>query len=381
MKKLVILGCTGSIGTQALEIVSASEELDVVGLAAGSSWEPVVEQASRHGVAAIALADTDAAARAGSAWEGRVLAGEEGIRELVAGSGADLVLNGIVGAAGLGPTIVALAEGIDVALANKESLVIGGELTMALAEATGARLLPVDSEHSALFQLVAGQPPGTVDRLVLTASGGPFRGRTDLTGVSVEDALAHPTWRMGGRITIDSATLMNKGFEAIEAHHLFGVPYERIAVVVHPQSIVHSLIDLNDGSSLAHLGYPDMRVPISYALHYPERADVEVPRLDLAAAGELTFEEPDPETFACLRLAREAGKAGGTAPCVLNAADEVAVAAFLDGRIGFTAIGAAIERVLDEMPARVPTHFEDLFEVDAEARRRTEEQVRGLTHV
>jgi 1-deoxy-D-xylulose-5-phosphate reductoisomerase len=381
MKKLVILGCTGSIGTQALEIVSGSEELEVVGLAAGSSWEPVVEQASRHGVAAIALADADSAARAGSAWDGRVLAGEEGIRDLVAGSGADLVLNGIVGAAGLGPTIVALAEGIDVALANKESLVIGGELTMALAEATGARLLPVDSEHSALFQLVAGQSPGTVDRLVLTASGGPFRGRTDLAGVSVEDALAHPTWRMGGRITIDSATLMNKGFEAIEAHHLFGVPYERIAVVVHPQSIVHSLIDLNDGSSLAHLGYPDMRVPISYALHYPERADVEVPRLDLAAAGELTFEEPDPETFACLRLAREAGKAGGTAPCVLNAADEVAVAAFLDGRIGFTAIGAAIERVLEEMPARVPTHFEDLFEVDAEARRRTEEQVRGLTHV
>ncbi len=381
MKKLVILGCTGSIGTQALEIVSGSEELEVVGLAAGSSWEPVVEQASRHGVAAIALADADSAARAGTAWDGRVLAGEEGIRELVAGSGADLVLNGIVGAAGLGPTIVALAEGIDVALANKESLVIGGELTMALAEATGARLLPVDSEHSALFQLVAGQSPGTVDRLVLTASGGPFRGRTDLAGVSVEDALAHPTWRMGGRITIDSATLMNKGFEAIEAHHLFGVPYEQIAVVVHPQSIVHSLIDLNDGSSLAHLGYPDMRVPISYALHYPERADVEVPRLDLAAAGELTFEEPDPETFACLRLAREAGKAGGTAPCVLNAADEVAVAAFLDGRIGFTAIGAAIERVLEEMPARLPTHFDDLFEVDAEARRRTEEQVRGLTHV
>jgi 1-deoxy-D-xylulose-5-phosphate reductoisomerase len=381
MKKLVILGCTGSIGVQALEIVSGSDDLEVVGLAAGSSWEPVVEQASRHGVAAIALADAGAAARAGSAWDGRVLAGEEGVRELVIGSGADLVLNGIVGAAGLGPTIVALAEGIDVALANKESLVIGGELTMALAEATGARLLPVDSEHSALFQLLAGQSPGTVDRLVLTASGGPFRGRTDLAGVSVEDALAHPTWRMGGRITIDSATLMNKGFEAIEAHHLFGVPYERIAVVVHPQSIVHSLIDLNDGSSLAHLGYPDMRVPISYALHYPERADVEVPRLDLAAAGELTFEEPDPETFACLRLAREAGKAGGTAPCVLNAADEVAVAAFLDGRIGFTAIGAAIERVLEEMPARVPTHFEDLFEVDAEARRRTEEQVRGLTHV
>ena len=183
--------------------------------------------------------------------------------------------------------MVALTEGIDVALANKESLVVGGELVMALAEATGARLLPVDSEHSALHQLIGAEAPGTVERLVLTASGGPFRGRTDLAGVSVEDALAHPTWKMGGRITIDSATLMNKGFEAIEAHHLFAVPYERIDVVVHPQSLVHSLIDLNDGSSLAHLGYPDMRVPISYALHYPERADVDVPRLDLAAVGAL----------------------------------------------------------------------------------------------
>jgi 1-deoxy-D-xylulose-5-phosphate reductoisomerase len=378
MKKLLILGSTGSIGTQALEIVAASEELQVTGLAAGSGWEATVEQAGRHGVPTIALADPGAAERARSAWDGRVLEGEDGIRELIATSGANLVLNGIVGAAGLGPTIVALSEGIDVALANKESLVIGGELTMALAEATGARLLPVDSEHSALFQLIASEPPGTVDRLVLTASGGPFRGRTDLAGVSVEDALAHPTWRMGGRITIDSATLMNKGFEAIEAHHLFGVPYERIAVVVHPQSIVHSLIDLNDGATLAHLGLPDMRVPISYALHYPERADVAVPRLDLAAAGELTFEEPDLETFACLRLAREAGEAGGTAPCVLNAADEVAVAAFLDGRIGFGAIPEAIERVLGEMPARPLTHFEDLFEVDAEARRRTEEQVEEL---
>jgi 1-deoxy-D-xylulose-5-phosphate reductoisomerase len=310
-----------------------------------------------------------------------VLAGEQGIRELIAASGADLVLNGIVGAAGLGPTIVALSEGIDVALANKESLVIGGDLTMALAEATGARLLPVDSEHSALFQLIGAERPGTVDRLVLTASGGPFRGRTDLEDVSVAEALAHPTWSMGGRITVDSATLMNKGFEAIEAHHLFGVPYERIEVVVHPQSIVHSLIDLNDGATLAHLGYPDMRVPISYALHYPERADVEVPRLDLAAVGALSFEQPDLETFACLRLALEAGRAGGTAPCVLNAADEVAVAAFLEGRIGFTAIPALIDRVLEAMPALTPTHFEDLFAVDAEARRRTEEEVGGLARV
>ena len=381
MKKLVILGSTGSIGTQALEIVAGSEELRVVGLAAGSSWESLVDQARQHGVPAVALADEGAAERARSAWDGRVLAGEEGIRALIADTQPDLVLNGIVGAAGLGPTVTALSEGIDVALANKESLVIGGELTMALAEATGARLLPVDSEHSALFQLIGAEPPGTVERLVLTASGGPFRGRTDLTGVGVEEALAHPTWRMGGRITIDSATLMNKGFEAIEAHHLFGVPYERIEVVVHPQSIVHSLIDLNDGATLAHLGHPDMRVPISYALHHPERADVETPRLDLAAVGELSFEPPDLETFACLRLALEAGEAGGTAPCVLNAADEVAVAAFLEGRIPFTAIPAAIEAVLGQMPALAVSHFEDLFAVDAEARRRTEERVGVLATV
>ena len=381
MKKVVILGSTGSIGVQALEIVAASNEIEVVGLAAGSRWERVLAQAEEFAVRTVAFFDPDAAKQARGAWSGEVLSGEEGIRELIASSGADMVLNGIVGAAGLGPTIVALGEGIDVALANKESLVIGGELTMALAEAAEARLLPVDSEHSALFQLIGAERPGTVDRLVLTASGGPFRGRTDLDGVSVEDALAHPTWSMGGRITIDCATLMNKGFEAIEAHHLFGVPFERIVVVVHPQSIVHSLIDLNDGATLAHLGYPDMRVPISYALHYPERADVEVPRLDLATVGELSFEQPDLETFACLRLAIEAGRAGGTAPCVLNAADEVAVAAFLAGKIGFTAIPAVVERVLEAMPAVTPTHFEDLFAVDAEARRRTEEEVGGLARV
>jgi 1-deoxy-D-xylulose-5-phosphate reductoisomerase len=378
MRKVLILGSTGSIGTQALEVVGRSDSLQVVGLAAGSGWELTLEQAREHGVPTIALADEGAAERARSAWSGRVLAGEEGVTELIATSGADLVLNGIVGAAGLGSTVVALTEGIDVALANKESLVLGGELVMALAEATGARLLPVDSEHSALHQLIGSEAPGTVEKLVLTASGGPFRGREDLSGVSVEDALAHPTWKMGGRITIDSATLMNKGFEAIEAHHLFGVPYERIDVVVHPQSLVHSLIHLNDGSSLAHLGYPDMRVPISYALHFPERADVDVPQLDLAAAGALTFEAPDPGTFACLRLALEAGEAGGTAPCVLNAADEVAVAAFLDGQIPFTGIAAVIERVLEEMPARPVTHFDDLFAADAEARQRSEDQVRGL---
>ncbi len=379
MRNVLILGSTGSIGTQALEVISASPELRVVGLAAGRGWETTVAQAREHGVEVIALADRDAAARAGEAWEGRVLAGEEGVRELIGATEPDLVLNGIVGAAGLASTVVALTAGIDVALANKESLVLGGELVMALAEATGAQLLPVDSEHSALHQLIRRETPGTVDRLTVTASGGPFRGRTDLGDVSVADALAHPTWKMGGRITIDSATLMNKGFEVIEAHHFFGLPYERIDVVVHPQSLVHSLISLNDGSTIAHLGYPDMRVPISYALHYPERMPVDVPRLDLAAVGSLTFEEPDPETFACLRLALEAGAAGGTAPTVLNAADEVAVAAFLEGRIPFTGIAAVIERTLEELPARPVTHFEDLFATDAEARERAAAGVRELT--
>jgi 1-deoxy-D-xylulose-5-phosphate reductoisomerase len=379
MRNVLILGSTGSIGTQALEVISASPELRVVGLAAGRSWETTVAQAREHGVEVIALADRDAAARAGEAWEGRVLAGEEGVRELIGATEPDLVLNGIVGAAGLASTVVALTAGIDVALANKESLVLGGELVMALAEATGAQLLPVDSEHSALHQLIRREAPGTVDRLIVTASGGPFRGRTDLDDVSVADALAHPTWKMGGRITIDSATLMNKGFEVIEAHHFFGLPYERIDVVVHPQSLVHSLISLNDGSTIAHLGYPDMRVPISYALHYPERMPVDVPKLDLAAVGSLTFEEPDPETFACLRLALEAGAAGGTAPTVLNAADEVAVAAFLEGRIPFTGIAAVIERTLEELPARPVTHFEDLFATDAEARERAAAGVRELT--
>ena len=379
MKRVLILGSTGSIGTQALEVIGASDDLQAAGLSADSSWERVLAQAREHGVPAVAIADDESAERAASAWGGRVLAGENGIRELIAESKPDLVLNAVVGAAGLGPSIVALTEGIDLALANKESLVIGGELVMALAEATDAGILPVDSEHSALYQLINAEPPGTVERLVLTASGGPFRGRTDLSGVTPEDALAHPTWDMGGRITIDSATLMNKGFEMIEAHHLFGVPYERIDVVVHPQSIVHSLVNLNDGASLAHLGYPDMKVPISYALQYPERADVDVPTLALADVGELTFEAPDTETFACLRLAREAGEAGGTAPCVLNAADEVAVEAFLDRRIPFTGIPEVIERTLEALPGGPVRHFEEIFQMDEAAREHARNLIEGLT--
>jgi 1-deoxy-D-xylulose-5-phosphate reductoisomerase len=365
-RRIVIVGSTGSIGTQALDVVERSAELEVVGLAAGSSWEELLAQAERFRVDRVALADPDAAARAGEHLS--VLRGAEGLVELITATDCDLVLNALVGSAGLGPTVATLGEGIDLALANKESLVVGGELVTALAEATGAQLIPVDSEHSALFQLVEGQRPGSVDRLVLTASGGPFRGRRDLEGVTREEALAHPTWDMGGKITIDSATLMNKGLELIEAHHLFGVAYDQIDVVVHPQSIVHALVQLNDGASLAHLGYPDMRVPISYALHYPDRADVPVETLDLAAVGALTFEAPDLETFPCLRLAREAAAAGGTAPCVLNAANEVAVHAFLRGELPFTGIARVIDSTLAELPARPVRHFSDLYAADTEAR-------------
>ncbi|HEY1357157.1 MAG TPA: 1-deoxy-D-xylulose-5-phosphate reductoisomerase [Thermoleophilaceae bacterium] len=369
MRRIVILGSTGSIGTQALDVVGRSGELEVVGLAASTSWEALLQQARSLGVGRIALADADAAARAGERWtDGEILAGADGLVSLITESSCDLVLNALTGAAGLGPSVAALGEGIDLALANKESLVVGGELVSALSEATGAQIIPVDSEHSALYQLIAAEGPASVDRLVLTASGGPFRGRSDLENVTPEQALAHPTWDMGGRITVDSATLMNKGLELIEAHHLFGVPYDAIDVVVHPQSIVHAMVHLNDGASLAHLGYPDMRVPISYALHHPERADVPVETLDLAVVGELTFERPDLETFACLRLAYEAARTGGTAPCVLNAADEVAVHAFLGGRIGFLDIARVIERALEELPARQVRSFDDLYTADADAR-------------
>ena len=378
MKDVLILGSTGSIGEQAIDVIGRSPDLRIAGLSAGSSWERLVEQAEAAGTGSIALADDTAAASARDCgWSGTVLAGEEGIRDLIARIEPDVVLNAIVGSAGLGPTIAALSEGIELALANKESLVVGGELVMALAEASGARILPVDSEHSALHQLIGSEPPGVVERLVLTASGGPFRGRTDLGGVTRDEALAHPTWEMGGKITIDSATLMNKGLELIEAHHLFAVPYERIDVVVHPQSLIHSLITLVDGAMLAHLGHPDMRVPIAYALHGPERIELPVEPLDLAAVGALTFEEPDTDAFPCLRLAREAGMAAGMAPCVLNAANEVAVGAFLSGEIPFTGIPEIVERVLESTPAPAPTHFADLFECDAEARRRATEELRS----
>ncbi|HTU77602.1 MAG TPA: 1-deoxy-D-xylulose-5-phosphate reductoisomerase [Solirubrobacteraceae bacterium] len=380
-KRLLILGSTGSIGTQALEVCERSEELELVGLSAERSWEELLAQAREHGVERVALADAHAAARAAEAWtDGRVLGGPEGLVRLVIDSGAELVLNALVGSAGLGPTVAALGEGIDLALANKESLVVGGELVTALAEATGALIVPVDSEHTALHQLLAGLAPGSARRLTITASGGPFRGRTraELEEVTVAQALAHPTWAMGGKITIDSATLMNKGLELMEAHHLFGTPYERIDVVVHPQSLVHGLVQLADGAMLAHLGPPDMRVAISYALHGGESAPLAIAPLDLAKVGELTFEAVDLQAFPCLRLAGEAARAGGTAPCVLNAANEIAVHAFLGGRLRFLEIPEVIERTLDELGSEPVTSFETLYAADRQARATAGEAIAGL---
>jgi 1-deoxy-D-xylulose-5-phosphate reductoisomerase len=377
-RRLLVLGSTGSIGTQALDVVSRTDDLEIVGLSAARSWEPLVEQATRHGVRRIALSDPDAAARAAEAWtDGEVLTGAEGLVQLVVESGADLVLNALVGSAGLGPTVAALGEGIDLALANKESLVVGGELVTQLAEATGARLLPVDSEHAAIHHLLHGVPTGALERITITASGGPFRGRSraELAGVTVQEALNHPTWSMGGKITIDSATLMNKGLEVMEAHHLFAVPYERIDVVVHPQSIVHALVETADGAQLAHLGLPDMRIAIAYALHHPDIVPLPTRRLDLAELGSLTFERVDDEAFPCLRLCREAALAGGTAPCILNAANEVAVHAFLEGRLAFTGIADVIAATLDAMPGGPVRAFESLFEADRAARELASEQV------
>jgi 1-deoxy-D-xylulose-5-phosphate reductoisomerase len=371
MRSVAVLGATGSIGVQALDVIARNPELEVVGLSAHRDAAGLVAAARTTGVGQVALVDPGAADRAARELDGvAVLRGQDGVDELIAACGADLVLNAIVGAAGLRATLAAFAAGADVALANKESLVAGGELVLAAAHAAGRRLLPVDSEHSALAQCLEGAAPGAVTGLVITASGGPFRGRRreELGDVTAADALAHPTWSMGPKITIDSATLMNKGLEVIEAHHLFGVPYDAIEVVVHPQSIVHGMVRFRDGALLAHAGVPDMRVPISWALTHPHRGPTEVPTLDLSAPLSLEFEPADVATFRCLGLAREAGVAGGTAPCVLNAANEVAVQAFLDGRIGFLEIAGVVEEALAQVPAEPVLSLEQVLDADRRAR-------------
>lgn len=380
MKKVCLLGSTGSIGVQALEVIAGNPGLEVVGLSCGSRVDILEEQTRSFGVKEVAVADEAAADRLSGRFrdEVGVAVGEDAASRLVRQGEADLVLNAIVGFAGLSATVACLESGKSLALANKESLVSGGSFVTELWKKSGAAMLPVDSEHSALHQLLAGEDRKAVESVILTASGGPFRGshRTALADVTPQDALRHPTWDMGAKITIDSATLMNKGLEVIEAHHLFGVPYSQVEVVVHPGSLVHSLVRLVDGSLLAHLGEPDMRVPIAYALNYPERKRVETRPLNLVEAGKLEFSAPDTDTFRCLELAWEAGRAGDAHTCALNAANEVAVQAFLQERLSFPGIHQTIAQVLDRLDAPAPAEYEEVAEVDAWARR-TAERILG----
>jgi 1-deoxy-D-xylulose-5-phosphate reductoisomerase len=348
MKRVAILGATGSIGVQAREVIERHPDLELVAASSGS--RPL------DGVAPLTQVGGDPV-------------------ELLEQAEPDVVLNAVVGFAGVRATLWTLERGIDLALANKESLVAAGELALGALERGGGRLLPVDSEHSALYQCLEGRAPETVDSVVLTASGGPFRGRnrSELEDVTPDDALAHPTWSMGPKITVDSATLANKGLEVIEAHFLFDLPYERIEVVIQPTSVVHALVRLRDGSSLAHVGYPDMRVPISYALTYPDRAAVDLPQLDFASGLVLEFEPVDEESFPMLGLARLAGERGGSYPCAFNAANEVAVAAFLEGRLPFLGIPEVVERTLDAADGSPATDVDSLDEADREARRLAEQ--------
>jgi 1-deoxy-D-xylulose-5-phosphate reductoisomerase len=387
-KRLAILGSTGSIGLSALQVVEANPGLfKVVSLAAARSVESLADQVQRLKPALAAVLDAPAAAAlkallpAGTPT--RVVHGSQGYLEAAVGCGPDLVLSAMVGAAGLVPTFAAVAAGINVALANKETLVAAGELVMAEARKTGAAILPVDSEHSAIFQALMGNDPARVRRLLLTASGGPFRHKSaaELKRVTREQALNHPNWSMGPKITIDSATLMNKGLEVIEARWLFDQPLEKIEVVIHPQSLIHSLVEYVDGSVVAQLGLPDMRLPIAFALAYPERRDWSLPPLDLTKSGPLTFEPPDLGRFPALGLAYAAGRAGGAAPAVLGAANEVAVEAFLAGRLDFPGITACVAAVLDSFDGRPAASVAAVLEADRWARQQARSWVgeRGTT--
>jgi len=353
VKRIAVLGATGSIGRQALDIIDSNDDLEVCALASGSSELGGLADGVEH----------------------TQVGGD--LTALLERSEPDIVLNAVVGFAGLPATLWALERGVTLALANKESLVAAGELALQARERGGGLLLPVDSEHSAVFQCLEGRPLESVDSIVLTASGGPFRGRPleELGDVTRADALAHPTWNMGPKITVDSATLANKGLELIEAHFLFGLPYERLEVVVHPTSVVHAIVRFRDGASLAHLGYPDMRVPISYALTYPERAATPLDGLDFERGLTLQFEPPDVETFSMLALARTAGEAGGTHPCAYNAANEVAVAEFLSGRLPFLGIASVVAGVLGAVDGAPAGDLDQLTEADAEARRLAEQAV------
>lgn len=386
-QRIVILGSTGSIGRSTLDVVDRHPgRFEVAGLAAGRRVERLAEQVRRYRPRAVGVADAAAAAHLRRLCpELRdIRIGPQGAAEIAVGVGAEIVVAAIVGAAGLVPTLAAASAGLTIALANKEALVAAGELMVRAARDGGARLLPVDSEHNAIHQCLRAGERGEVRRLVLTASGGPFRGRgrAELERVTREQALSHPTWRMGPKITVDSATLMNKGLEVIEAHWLFDMPAAAIDVVVHPQSTVHSLVEFRDGSVVAQLGSPDMRHPIQYALSWPERWAGVVPRLDFATLGSLTFEAPDKDAFPCLDLAYAALAQGGDAPARLNAANEVAVGAFLDGRIGFMDIPRTLEEVLGRSGAHAVSELDDVLAADRDARRTAREIIaREIPHL
>ncbi|PYN09243.1 MAG: 1-deoxy-D-xylulose-5-phosphate reductoisomerase [Candidatus Rokuibacteriota bacterium] len=382
MKRITLLGATGSIGLRTLDLVSGfPEEFSVAGMAArGSNPDKIADLCRKYAPQAVALlepAAVDALARLLPAPRPELLSGIEGLVALARDVDADVVLSALVGGVGLLPTMAAIQAGRTMALANKETLVMAGRLMTAAARARGVSLLPVDSEHSAVFQCLVGHNRGDVHRVLLTASGGPFRElpTEKFATVTVEDALRHPTWKMGAKITIDSATLMNKGLEVIEARWLFDLAPDQVQVVIHPQSIVHSMVEYIDGSVLAQLGVADMGIPILYALTFPERRPTPAARLDLTRTGPLTFEAPDPERFPALRLARAALEQGGAAPVVLNAANEIAVAAFLERRIGFPEITQSIERALAAEPAGELGSIEECVEVDARARRRVREWI------
>jgi len=367
MPNVVILGSTGSIGTQTLDVIRTLPDIKVLALAAGTNHKLLREQMAEFRPEMASILVPEQAEALASEFSVPVYSDPRALEDMVTDPRCDLVVVAVVGAAGLKPTLAALKAGKRVALANKETLVVGGHLVMQYRE----QIVPIDSEHSALWQLFLGRPREDVSEIILTASGGPFRTyQGDLATVTVEQALAHPRWNMGGKISIDSATLMNKGFEVIEAHWLFGLPFESIKVVVHPESIVHSLIRLQDGALLAHLGTTDMRLPIQYALTYPRVQPSPVEPLDLAAVGSLSFAEVDHVRFPSLGLAYAAGQAGGAKPVALNAANEEAVRAFLAGEIRFTQIAETVHAVVEEFPGQSFLTLEEILAVDAEARER-----------
>ncbi|RED86435.1 MULTISPECIES: 1-deoxy-D-xylulose-5-phosphate reductoisomerase [Cohnella] len=377
MKKIAVLGSTGSIGTQTLDVIShRPEDYEVVGLAAGANIGLLLEQVRQFKPRWVSAGTAELAAqvRAEAPSDVRVVHGEEGLRQIAGESGANYVVCALVGSLGLTSTLAAIEAGADIGLANKETLVTAGHLVMSRAREKGVSILPVDSEHSAIFQCLNGEPAKAIKRLMLTASGGSFRdlGREQLKNVTVEDALKHPNWSMGAKVTIDSATMANKGLEVIEAHWLFDLPYDQIDVVLHPESIVHSMVEFVDTSVIAQLGNPDMRVPIQYALTYPERVASPASPLDLLKQGALHFRPMSFERYPCLRLAYESGRAGGTATTVFNAANEVAVARFLRGEISFLAIEETIERTLAKHVSLPSPSLEAILETDAWARREAE---------